>query len=152
MAEMIIDITKLRSNFSKSIDIDKYIENIKDNLNGTDILEIKDLSVKGYIDKDLLDEYHIELKIEATLMLECSITLKPVEYPVSIDVDGNFEDLLDEYGENLKNITNLLDIWPIVWHNVLLVVPMKVVSPGANLELTKGEGWEVIKTNNEEEV
>ena len=152
MAEMIIDITKLRSNYTKIIDVEECIENIKENLKGTDILEIKNLTVQGYINKDILDEYHIELKIVATLILECSITLKPVEHKVSIDIEGNYEDLIEEYGENIKNITNSLDIWPIVWHNVLLVVPMKVVSPDAKLELTKGDGWEVIKNENEEEV
>lgn len=152
MAEMIIDITKLRSNFVKSVEVNEKVENIKDNLKGTDILEIKDLNVTGYIDKDVLDEYHLELNVNATLMLQCSITLKPVEYKISLDIEGNYEDLMDEYGENVKNITNSLDIWPIVWHNVLLVVPMKVVIPGAHLEVSKGEGWEVIKNKNEEEV
>jgi uncharacterized metal-binding protein YceD (DUF177 family) len=140
---MNIDITKLRSNFEKIINIDEEVNNITEGLEGTDIKRIKNLKITGYIDRDVMDEYHIYLKIEGTLILECAITLKDVEYPVSIA----------EIGENVKNITNSLDIWPIVWHNVLLVVPMRVVSPGAEAEVTKGDGWEFISAeNNEKEV
>lgn len=150
---MNIDITKLRSNYEKLINIDEEINNITDGLEGTDIKKIKNLKINGYIDRDVLDEYHIYLKIEGTLILECAITLKDVEYPISVEIDDNYEDLMAEIGENVKNITNSLDIWPIVWHNVLLVVPMRVVSPGAEVEITKGEGWKFIRSeNNEKEV
>ena len=150
---MNIDITKLRSNFEKIINIDEEVNNITEGLEGTDIKRIKNLKITGYIDRDVMDEYHIYLKIEGTLILECAITLKDVEYPVSIEIDDNYEDLMTEIGENVKNITNSLDIWPIVWHNVLLVVPMRVVSPGAEAEVTKGDGWEFISAeNNEKEV
>ena len=153
MKFMNIDITKLRSNFEKIINIDEEVNNITEGLEGTDIKRIKNLKITGYIDRDVMDEYHIYLKIEGTLILECAITLKDVEYPVSIEIDDNYEDLMAEIGENVKNITNSLDIWPIVWHNVLLVVPMRVVSPGAEAEVTKGEGWEFISAeNNEKEV
>ena len=150
---MNIDITKLRSNYEKLINIDEEINNITERLEGTDIKKIKNLKINGYIDRDVLDEYHIYLKIEGTLILECAITLKDVEYPISVEIDDNYEDLMAEIGENVKNITNSLDIWPIVWHNVLLVVPMRVVSPGAEVEITKGEGWKFIRSeNNEKEV
>ena len=150
---MNIDITKLISNYEKLINIDEEINNITEGLEGTDIKKIKNLKINGYIDRDVLDEYHIYLKIEGTLILECAITLKDVEYPISVEIDDNYEDLMAEIGENVKNITNSLDIWPIVWHNVLLVVPMRVVSPGAEVEITKGEGWKFIRSeNNEKEV
>ena len=150
---MNIDITKLRSNYEKLINIDEEINNITEGLEGTDIKKIKNLKINGYIDRDVLDEYHIYLKIEGTLILECAITLKDVEYPISVEIDDNYEDLMAEIGENVKNITNSLDIWPIVWHNVLLVVTMRVVSPGAEVEITKGEGWKFIRSeNNEKEV
>ena len=150
---MNIDNTKLRSNYEKLINIDEEINNITEGLEGTDIKKIKNLKINGYIDRDVLDEYHIYLKIEGTLILECAITLKDVEYPISVEIDDNYEDLMAEIGENVKNITNSLDIWPIVWHNVLLVVPMRVVSPGAEVEITKGEGWKFIRSeNNEKEV
>ena len=150
---MNIDITKLRSNFEKVINIDEEVNNITEGLEGTDIKKIKNLVITGYIDRDVIDEYHIYLKIEGTLILECAITLKEIEYPISIEIDDNYEDLMAEIGENVKNITNTLDIWPIIWHNVLLVVPMRVVSPGAEVEITKGEGWKFIRSeNNEKEV
>ena len=150
---MNIDITKLRSNFEKVINIDEEVNNITEGLEGTYIKKIKHLVITGYIDRDVIDEYHIYLKIEGTLILECAITLKEIEYPISIEIDDNYEDLMAEIGENVKNVTNTLDIWPIIWHNVLLVVPMRVVSPGAEAEVTKGDGWEFISAeNNEKEV
>lgn len=150
---MIIDITRLRSNFDRSISIDEEVNDISSNLEGTDIKRIKNLKISGYIDRDVLDDEHIYLKIDGTLILECAITLKEVEYPISIEIDDNYFDLMAEIGENVKNVTNLLDIWPIVWHNVLLVVPMRIVSPGAEAEVVKGDGWEFISAeNNQKEV
>ena len=59
---MNIDITKLRSNYEKLINIDEEINNITEGLEGTDIKKIKNLKINGYIDRDVLDEYHIYLK------------------------------------------------------------------------------------------
>ena len=53
---MNIDITKLRSNFVKSIEINEEVNNITENLNGTDIKKIKNLKITGYIDRDIIDE------------------------------------------------------------------------------------------------
>ena len=75
---MNIDITKLRSNFEKVINIDEEVNNITEGLEGTDIKKIKNLVITGYIDRDVIDEYHIYLKIEGTLILECAITLKEI--------------------------------------------------------------------------
>ena len=60
---MNIDITKLRSNFEKVINIDEEVNNITEGLEGTDIKKIKNLVITGYIDRDVIDEYHIYLKI-----------------------------------------------------------------------------------------
>ena len=66
---MNIDITKLRSNFEKVINIDEEVNNITEGLEGTDIKKIKNLVITGYIDRDVIDEYHIYLKKESTLIL-----------------------------------------------------------------------------------
>ena len=142
---MNIDITKLRSNFEKVINIDEEVNNITEGLEGTDIKKIKNLVITGYIDRDVIDEYHIYLKIEGTLILECAITLKEIEYPISIEIDDNYEDLMAEIGENVKNITNTLDIFPIIWQYILMDIPLRVLAPNAQNSINGGEGWRLIE-------
>ena len=40
---------------------------------------------------------------------------------------------------------NLLDIFPIVWENILMEVPMRVVSSDVSDVPLEGNGWKFIK-------
>ena len=47
-------------------------------------------------------------------------------------------------GKKLKNIENSIDILPIIWENILIEIPMRVVSEGAEDLSLHGDGWELI--------
>ena len=58
-------------------------------------------------------------------------------------IDDKLENILKEL-EIDKKIENTIDILPIIWENILMEIPMRVVSPNAKPEKLKGEGWQFI--------
>ena len=96
------------------------------------------------------ESFDVSLNIKCDLTLICSISLKDVKYPVDINID----EIIGENGENLeefdKIINNSIDLLPIIWQNILMEIPMKVVSPDVKEENVYGDGWKFI-TNEEEE-
>lgn len=136
---LIIDIVKLKSGIVESIEIN---EKINLDLDNTEILELKNSYVKGYITKDSFG-YYIDCNITGIMVLPCSITLKPVDYPFDIKVSGNIEEMLNET-EKSKKIENTIDILPIIWENILMEIPIKVVSNDLSDVKLEGNGWKVI--------
>lgn len=86
------------------------------------------------------------------MVLPCAITLKPVDYPFSIEFDKSLEEICEETTENLKKDENTLDILPIIWENILMEIPMKVVSKDANTSNLKGDGWEFVTNERKKQI
>ena len=85
------------------------------------------------------------------MILPCSMTLKPVDYEFNIKVEGIMEELFEEIGEIVKNNQNTIDILPIIWENILMEIPMKVVSEEAKDVRMEGNGWKLITEKEEGE-
>ncbi len=148
---MIIDLIKLKNNLIDTLDIDTKYSFSEDELKGSDIISLDDALIKGYITKNSINELVISLTISGVMVLPCSITLNPVNYPFKVSIEGSLDEIVHEMNENTKKVENSIDILPIVWENVLMEIPMKVVSPEAlNIKL-KGEGWELITDMEEQE-
>ncbi len=133
---MIIDLTPLNLG-KKYIDINENIYFSKEDLKGTEILDMQNIKVIGSIHLNSLDEYILNLNINGTMILPCSRTLKPVEYKFETEIEENIE-------ENLQKFQKTIDILPIIWENILMEIPIKVISPEAEEIETKGDGWELI--------
>ena len=144
---MVIDLTKLMYREVDSIPIDAELEIPKDYLNN-DIRDISKVKVLGEI-TDEGELFDVSLNIKCDLTLICSISLKDVKYPVDINID----EIIGENGENLeefdKIINNSIDLLPIIWQNILLEVPIKVVSPDVKEENIYGDGWKFITKEEE---
>ena len=138
---MIVDLTRLRNKIDSILDIDFTYSFSEEELKNTEIKKLDNVKVKGYIRRDSLDEYEINITISGTMVLTCSITLKDVNYDFNIEINDILDRILEE---NDKKIQNTIDILPIIWENILLEVPMKVVSEDATLEKTEGDGWKLI--------
>lgn len=149
---MIIDLTRLKNNIDKEILIDEIYSFSDEYINKRDILKLDDVIIKGKITKDNLDKIIINLKIEGIMVLPCSITLKPVNYPFIIEIDDNLEEILKEFDENNKKIENSIDILPIIWENILMEIPMKVVSDDAYDIKLEGNGWRLITDDKKEDI
>lgn len=151
---MLIDIVRLKNDIDEYINIDFKYSFGEEFLKQTDLIKLDDVSIKGEITKNSLEDIELHLKIDGVMVLPCAITLKPVNYPFSIEFDKSLEEICEETTENLKKDENTLDILPIIWENILMEIPMKVVSKDANTSNLKGDGWEFVtnerkKTNPE---
>ena len=147
---MIINLTKLITNLSNEILIDDTINIDKSYLKNTDIRDISEVKVNGNI-RRFQDSFELNINIKCTLTLVCSISLKDVKYNIDINVNEVIgEDSEDKiFEENNKIINNTIDLIPIIWQNIILEVPLKVISPDIETKNLQGDGWRFIT---EEEV
>ena len=141
---MLIDLVRLKNDIDEYINIDFKYSFGEEFLKQTDLIKLDDVSIKGEITKNSLDDIEIHLKIDGVMVLPCAITLKPVNYPFSIEFDKSLEEICEETTENLKKDENTLDILPIIWENILMEIPMRVVSEGADDITLEGDGWKLI--------
>ena len=133
--EKIISVDEIKIDDEVTID-DKLLEN-------TDIKKISKVKVKGNIYPEG-NNFSVNLNIKCILTLVCSISLKDVEYNIDINVNeiiGENDDILEE---NNKIINNSIDLIPIIWQNIILEVPLKVVSPDIEVKNINGDGWRFI--------
>ena len=136
---MEIDLNEL--NIKPEIDIDTKVKFEEENLKKAGILNMDEVNIKGKITENL-DEYLLKLNINGKMILPCNLTLEPVDYPFNIEIEENLNEIA-------KNSKKTIDILPIIWENILMEIPMKIISPKAKNMKTKGEGWELI-TDSEE--
>ena len=132
------DITKLNNNIEKSILVNEVYSFDKESLKGTDLLSLDNVKITGEIFKNSLGNIEVSLSVEGTMVIPCAITLKPVNYPFSIEINGEYNELTYE---NSTNFQNTIDILPIIWENILMEIPMRVVSPDAENVSLEGDGW-----------
>ena len=144
---MNIDITSLKARTNNVVEFSESLIFPPEKLKDTELLDLKEVQVKGSISRNLMDTFDIELHISGIMVLPCALTLKSVDYPFKIDVNEELENLLKEIDNN-SFLGNSVDILPIVWENILMEIPMRVVSPDAKIDNKHGEGWQVI--NDEE--
>ena len=146
---MNIDITKLKNSVVKVIEVDEVANFNEEDIKKADMLELKDVKVTGQISKNNLDSYNVYLKVSGEMILPCAITLKPVNYPFNIEIDEIFSEDASEMSKKIKKFENTIDILPIVWENILMEIPMRVVSPDASLEKVEGNGWKLVTEDSE---
>ena len=123
-------------NVKDQIDINEKISFPKEDLNKAGMLDLNEVNINGILD----NEYNLHLNIQGKMILPCNLTLEPVDYPFDITLDENITELI----KNSKKTQKTIDILPIIWENILMEIPMKIVSPKAKNMKTKGEGWELI--------
>ena len=117
-------------------------------LKNTDIRRISPVKVEGYIFNNE-EDFELNITIKGTMILPCARTLKDVEYPFSNEID----EIIGENDDNSLEINqNRLDIFPIVWQNILVDVPLRVLAPDASDEPASGDGWRLITEDTNEEV
>ena len=148
---MIIDITELTTAASKEVEVKQEINIDKEVYKNTDIIRLDNVEVSGNISVDDASFYHIDLDVFGTMVLPCSITLKEVSYKFSCRIDEIYsEDEISNF-KNDKKMKNSIDILPIIWENIILEIPLRVVSDDAYDTKLEGDGWRLITDNQEGE-
>ena len=85
------------------------------------------------------------LNIKGTMVLPCSITLKEVDYPFDINTEVKLSNDDEDFEEYVKIMQNNIDIISIIWQNIVLEIPLRVVSEDIDDSLTSGDGWKLIR-------
>ena len=106
----------------------------------TDIRKLESLHVCGIINIDYEDNINFNLNITGKMILPCAVTLKNVEYDFNTNIDEN----IGRFEEIYKNNKNTLEISEILWENIVLEIPIRVVSKDIEPSNTSGDGWELI--------
>ena len=142
---MIIDLSKLIYGQTDRIDIDTEVTIPSEYLINSEIKDISKVKVNGEIVEEGLS-YLVNINIKCNLTLTCSVSLKDVDYPVNTEIN----EIISNDDENIEDfdkiINNSIDLVPIIWQNILVEVPIRVVSPDVKEENIYGDGWKFITT------
>ncbi len=141
---MNIDIVRLNNDIDKNILIDTTYSFSKEEMEGTDLLKLDDVKIVGELHKNVLGNIVLSVDVSGVMVLPCAITLKPVDYPFSLVIDDEIEKLYENIEEKSINLQNTIDILPIIWENILMEIPMRVVSSDAENVKLSGDGWKLV--------
>ena len=142
---MTIDLTRLKSGVDEFIDFDFNYSFTEEQLKDTEILKLQNINISGQLTKNTLNDYYLDLDVKGVMILPCAVSLKPVNHEFNIKISDNLSEILEEIDKNTKKIENSLDIFPIVWENILMEIPMRVVSENIDDIPLEGNGWKFIK-------
>lgn len=131
---MKIDLRKLYS--LASVDVDGTITFPEERLKSAGIIRLEDVSVHGKAIINYEDEIELNLDLSGKMYLPCAISLEEVEVPFATKI----EEIIG--GNNINN-NFYLDLSDILWENIVLEIPIKVVKEGVHLETSSGKGWSV---------
>lgn len=141
---MIIDLGSLVTNLKKSIDIDKSIDMSSIDLSNTSIRKLNNTYFKGKITRLGDDTFSIVGILSGTMVLPDDITLEDVDYNYEIQIDENFGESTENSENNIEIVQNTIDILPFLWQNIIVEIPLKVVSDKNKDKTIEGNGWRLI--------
>ena len=131
---MDIDLSLLQSRTIDELDISGNYLIPEEYYKDTDIKKINDIEVNGYITYD--EEEHIKCNIKGNIVIEDSISLEDIDYPINIEYDDKIE-------ETHKKNENILDIFSFLCENIVLEVPLQFTKV-EDLSKFHGDGWRLI--------
>ena len=135
---MKLDLNYL-NRFSK-LEIDEEVEIDESYLETSEIRKLSKVHVTGNVEVDYEDNINLFLNVTGTMVLPCAVTLDDVDYEFSSEI----EESLGKFEEIYKNNKNTLEISDILWENIVLEIPIRVVSDEIEPSNTSGDGWELI--------
>lgn len=109
------------------------------------LLDLKDIHVEGngYFDIQT-QRVTLQIKVKGTMILACAVSLEEVPYPFETESTEIFSFVKVKPEEDVHEAKkNTIDITPIVFQNIVMEVPSRVVKDGAKLK-PSGNGWKVI--------
>lgn len=90
------------------------------------LISLSTVNVNGTCRCVGIDRYKFDLHIETLLQLEDSWTLEPVPFKIDMDVIEVFDRL--DTDDDVRIIEkNTVDLTDVVWENILLSIPMRIV-------------------------
>ena len=121
-------LRKLTTNpyhFSLELDFSNEAENVED------IQNIGIALVEGTISRVDNDIFRCVYHLKVDLVLSCSLTLEPVNYSMNFEQ----EELIGYANENYDDVVeisgNTVDLKAIVWDNIIVNIPIRIVRDDA---------------------
>ncbi len=146
---MIIDVNDIKTSEYSKLDLYQEFDVSKEFLDNTSILELKELFIDGIIELFNNKEYYLDILLTGVMVLPCAMTLKPVNHEFEVTITGNVVSMLKEIDEKFEKIENTIDIFPILWENILMEIPLRVVSDESKDMSLSGNGWRLITEQEE---
>ena len=124
-------IQKFPHQFEETLDSTSEIESIDD------IYEIGPVNITGKIYRVDDDSYEFVYKIKVALVLQCALTLDPVEYVFEEEYDEIYS--TTESDDTILIEKNTIDTYVMAWSNIIIDKPINVTRPDA-YEVLKSRG------------
>ena len=142
---MLLDLTKLQNRKENELIFNEVITLDEELYKDTDIRSLSPLDVSINIYRVTDSSYTMDLNINGTMVLPCSVTLKDVNYPFEVKTEVKVSNNDENDEEYVKIIQNNIDIIPIIWQNIVLEIPLRVVSEDISDSPVSGDGWKLIR-------
>ena len=142
---MLLDLTKLQNRKENELIFNEVITLDESLYQDTDIRCLSPLDISINIHRVTDSDYSMNLEIKGTMILPCSVTLKDVTYPFEIKTEVKVSNNDENDEEYVKIIQNNIDIIPIIWQNIVLEIPLRVVSEDISDSPVSGDGWKLIR-------
>lgn len=142
---MLLDLTKLQNRKENELIFNEVITLDEEMYKDTDIRSLSPLDVSINIHRVTDSDYSMDLNIKGTMVLPCSVTLKDVNYPFEVKTELKVSNNDENDEEYVKIMQNNIDIIPIIWQNIVLEIPLRVVSEDISDSPVEGEGWKLIR-------
>lgn len=141
---MNIDLTKLVTSHMEELVVIGEVNIPIDLFKGTDVRELKDVKFDGSITKLCDGDYQIAGNLTGVMVLPDDITLEDVDVKFNSEIEENFSENCKLEEKNLEIVKNRLDITEFLWQNILVEIPLKVVSDKNEGMTLQGNGWRLI--------
>lgn len=132
---MKIDVSRLLNNQIKEIEINEIVKIDSSYWQKMNIVSLEPVTLFGKIAKNFQDQLVVQLSVKGIMILKDSRTLENVSYEYSSEINETID-------KNNEINQNVLDIEPILWENIILEVPIRIVTDEKPINIS-GEGWEV---------
>ncbi len=143
---MIIELNKI---LNTGLDVKEDVVLSKELYENADILDIKKLHIEGNIHYDYENNLCLDLVVDGIFLLQDSMTLEPIDYPFSTQIDEKIEDIAISCGNFYEKSKNALDISEILWENIVLEIPIRATQANREDLNLKGSGWELAQEEKE---
>ena len=118
--------------FKETVDFSEFTKN-------SDIVKISPVEVVGDFEVYEGNEFVFYMEIKTTITMLCAITLEEIDVELDFDIEETLSTVKNDDFILIDGIT--IDLLPIIWSNIILEKPMRVVSENAydNFELNNVE-------------
>lgn len=132
---MKIDLRKLYA--LNKLSIDEEIVIPEEYYKKAGVRSLSKVKANGDVTVNYEENIELHLNVSGEFIIPCAITLDDVIVPFNTLVE-------EEIDQNKLNDEFFLDLLDVLWENIVLEIPVRVVKEGVKSEDLHGEGWELV--------